>query len=168
MKPEHFLEKLRDIRLLATDVDGVLTDGGLYYTEDGQELKRFNVKDGQGIKQVLATGIPIAIISASASKATHHRAQKLGVDLVYTGVNDKLTCLVEVSKNLGLSLKDVAYVGDDINDLPVLENVGIPLTVSDGIEAAKALSYYTTKCKGGQGAIREICDLLLEVRKNDE
>jgi 3-deoxy-D-manno-octulosonate 8-phosphate phosphatase (KDO 8-P phosphatase) len=165
---ETLQECLAHVALLATDVDGVLTDGGLYYTEDGQELKRFNVKDGQGLKQVKAAGIHVAIISASQSQATLHRAHKLGIDYVFVGVKDKLACVVELCQNLGIPLEQVAYIGDDLNDLPVLSRVGLPITVKDGIEAAKSLSRYVTSRSGGQGSVREICDLLLGAKLHHE
>jgi 3-deoxy-D-manno-octulosonate 8-phosphate phosphatase (KDO 8-P phosphatase) len=148
---------------LALDVDGVLTDGGLYYTETGEELKRFNIKDGQGLKLLMQSGIEVAIITAKSSLSTLHRAKALGIIHTYLGVEDKLSTLKNLSEKLGLSLSQVAYVGDDINDLAVMQAVGCPLSVADAISANQACALYVTKLAGGQGAVREICDILMQL-----
>ena len=152
------------VKLLALDVDGVLTDGGLYYSNSGEELKKFNVKDGQGIKLVMQSGVKVAIISANNSAATLHRAKKLGIERAFIGIENKLATLEKICQELNLSLDRVAYVGDDLNDLPVLQAVGCPITVADAIPENKASAVYVTELKGGQGCVREICNLLLQVR----
>ena len=152
------------VKLLALDVDGVLTDGGLYYSNSGEELKKFNVKDGQGIKLVMQSGVEVAIISANNSTATLHRAKKLGIERVFVGIENKLATLEKICQELNLSLDRVAYVGDDLNDLPVLQAVGCPITVADAIPENKASAVYVTELKGGRGCVREICNLLLQVR----
>ena len=152
------------VKLLALDVDGVLTDGGLYYSNSGEELKKFNVKDGQGIKLVMQSGVELAIISANNSAATLHRAKKLGIERAFVGIENKLATLEKICEELNLSLAQVAYVGDDLNDLPVLQAVGCPITVADAIPENKASAVYVTELKGGQGCVREICNLLLQVR----
>ncbi|GAP97603.1 KdsC family phosphatase [Leptolyngbya sp. NIES-2104] len=162
MQIDELRSRLAQIKLLALDVDGTLTDGGLYFTNSGDEFKKFNVKDGQGMKLVMEAGIQIAILSASSSTATIHRAKKLGISHVYVGVEDKLTILRSLCDQLGIDFSQVAYVGDDVNDLPILEAVGCPLTVADAVKAAKQAAIYITEKAGGQGAVREICDLLLE------
>lgn len=149
------------VKLLALDVDGILTDGGLYYTENGQVCKKFNVKDGKGIKLLMQSGIEVAIISANDSAATLHRARKLGVVNCFTGVEDKLEVLNTLCRQLSISLSQVAYMGDDLNDLPVLKAVGLPLTVADAIAENQTTAAYVTKLSGGQGAVREVCNLLL-------
>lgn len=149
------------VKLLALDVDGVLTDGGLYYTESGEEIKKFNVKDGLGLKQLMASGIEVALISASSSQATLHRAKKLGITHVFTGVDDKLATLETLCQMLKLDLRDVAYMGDDRVDMAVLGAVGLPITVADATAEAKACAIYITEKGGGQGAVREVCDLIL-------
>lgn len=149
------------VRLLALDVDGVLTDGGLYYTETGEELKKFNVKDGLGIQLIMRAGIQVALITASSSKATLHRAKRLGISHTFLGVADKLAALKTLCEQLSLSLDQVAYMGDDLVDSPVLKTVGCPITVEDGIAENQAIAVYITKRAGGQGAVREVCDLLL-------
>ncbi len=161
-------EHLFRIKLLVLDVDGVLTDGGLYYSDSGEELKKFNVKDGQGIKLVMQAGIEVAIISASNSKATLHRAKKLGIKHVFIGVEDKLTILKQLCEDLSIPLAQVAYIGDDVNDLPILKSVGCPLTVADAMPDNQTLAAYVTELSGGQGCVREICNLLLQAQIKTE
>ena len=161
MIENNLKSKLARVKLLALDVDGILTDGGLYYTESGEVCKKFNVKDGKGIKLLMQSGIEVAIISANDSAATMYRAKKLGITNCFTGVEDKLTVLKSLCQKLNLSLDLVAYMGDDLNDLPVLKSVGLPLTVADAIPENQATAAYVTKLSGGQGAVREVCNLLL-------
>jgi 3-deoxy-D-manno-octulosonate 8-phosphate phosphatase (KDO 8-P phosphatase) len=155
------LNQLTKVKLLALDVDGVLTDGGLYYTETGKELKKFNVKDGLGLKRLISVGVEVAIISANRSQATLHRAKKLGITHVFTGIEDKLTTLKSLCQTLNLNLSQVAYMGDDLTDLPILKVVGCPMTVADAIADNRACALYVTSRNGGQGAVREVCDLIL-------
>ncbi|MBC6417398.1 MAG: HAD-IIIA family hydrolase [Prochloron sp. SP5CPC1] len=152
---------LSTVKLLAMDADGILTDGGIYYTDDGKQIKRFNVKDGQGLKLVGNCGINLAIISASNSPAILHRAESLGIANVFVGVEDKLEVLKELCQTLNITFSEVAYVGDDINDLTIMKRVRCPLTVADAIYEVKETAVYVTQKQGGQGAIREICDLLI-------
>ena len=149
------------VKLLALDVDGILTDGGLYYTESGEVCKKFNVKDGKGIKLLMQSGVEVAIISANDSAATLHRARKLGIVNCFTAVENKLEVLKTLCHQLNISLSQVAYMGDDLNDLPVLKAVGLPLTVADAIPENQTVAVYVTKLSGGQGAVREVCNLLL-------
>jgi len=153
--------RLERVKLLALDVDGILTDGGLYYTESGEVCKKFNVKDGKGIKLLMQAGIEVAIISANDSAATLYRAQKLGIVNCFTGVENKLTVLEDLCQKLNLSFAQVAYMGDDLNDLPVLKAVGLPLTVADAIPENRAIAAYVTELAGGKGAVREVCNLVL-------
>jgi len=159
--------RLQKVRLLALDVDGVLTDGGLYYTETGEEFKRFNVKDGMGIKLIMEAAIEVAILTSSSSSSVLYRAQKLGISHVFLGVEEKLPELKKLCHKLGTSLEQVAYMGDDINDLPILRVVGFPVTVSDGVAENQECSVYTTECLGGCGAVREVCDLLLKAKNSN-
>jgi 3-deoxy-D-manno-octulosonate 8-phosphate phosphatase (KDO 8-P phosphatase) len=152
------------VKLLALDVDGVLTDGGLYYTDSGEEFKKFNVKDGLGLKLLMQAGIDVAIISASNSTATLHRAKKLGITHVFIGKEDKLSVLKELCERFRLSLSQVAYAGDDLNDLPILKVVGCPLTVADAMPENQSQAIYVTHLAGGRGAVREICDRILNAR----
>lgn len=157
--------RLSKIKLLALDVDGVLTDGGLYYTESGEELKKFNIKDGQGLKKLMQSGIAVAVISASSSKSTLYRTQKLGIIHSFINVEDKLSTLKELCIQLSLNLSEVAYIGDDDNDISVLRTVGCPFTVADAMPENKARAMYVTKKAGGRGAVREVCDLLIDSRE---
>lgn len=156
--------RLLQVKLLALDVDGVLTDGGLYYTESGEELKRFNIKDGQGLKLLMQSGIEVAIITAKSSLSTLHRAKDLGITHTYLGIEDKLSTLKILCEKLKLSLSQVAYVGDDNNDIAVMQAVGCPLTVADAMPANQACALYVTKLAGGQGAVREVCEILMQLR----
>lgn len=155
--------RLSQVKLLALDVDGVLTDGGLYYTDSGEELKKFNVKDGLGIQRVMKSGVEVAIISAGHSVSTLHRAKKLGIVHVFIGIEDKLSTLKNLCEQLTVSLSEVAYVGDDLVDLPILRLVGCPITVSDAMPENQELAIYVTQKAGGQGAVREVCDLLVRL-----
>lgn len=154
--------RLSLVKLLALDVDGVLTDGGLYYTETGEELKKFNVKDGMGLKLLMQAGIEVAIITTSTSASVSYRAKKLGISHVFLGIEEKLTVLQDLCHKLNITLEQVAYIGDDINDVPILEKIGCPLTVGDAMNQNKNVSMYVTESSGGNGAVREICDLMLQ------
>jgi 3-deoxy-D-manno-octulosonate 8-phosphate phosphatase (KDO 8-P phosphatase) len=158
------MRRLARVELLALDVDGVLTDGGVYYADDGLQLRKFNVKDGVGMQSAQAAGIQLALVTASKVPAIRHRAKALGVDHVFIGVADKLGVVTALCGNLGIGLDRVAYVGDDVNDAGVLGAVGAPMTVADAVPQAKAAAAYVTARNGGDGAVREICELLLNAR----
>jgi len=155
---------LRKIRALVLDVDGVLTDGGMYYGPTGEGLKRFNVKDGLGLRLVAASGIAIALISGENSEILKRRAEKLQIEHVFVGVEDKLGTLVEFLAPRGIALGEVAYVGDDLNDLPVLEAVGLPIAVADAVARVRKAAAWITSRPGGDGAVREVCDGILAAR----
>lgn len=159
--------RLAGVRLLSLDVDGILTDGGLYFADDGLTLRKFNVKDGQGIKRVLDAGIAIAVISAGPQDAIRRRMESLGIPHVFTGVPDKLDTLTLLCDRLGIELAEVAHMGDDLNDLPVMEVVGYPITVPDAVAEVRDVAVYVTANPGGAGAVREICDLLIAARGDD-
>lgn len=162
---DQLLEALRSIRLLSLDVDGVLTDGGLYYADDGSQLRKFNVKDGMGMKMAREAGVEIAIITASDTPSISHRGTVLGIEHVHVGVEDKLATLGLVCSRLGIDISQVAHMGDDLNDLPVLETVALPMTVSDAVSEVLEKAAFVTERKGGDGAVREICDLIVAARK---
>jgi 3-deoxy-D-manno-octulosonate 8-phosphate phosphatase (KDO 8-P phosphatase) len=161
---EQFLERLSGIKLLSLDTDGVLTDGGLYYTDDGEELRKFNVKDGLGIQRVQAAGVKVAIITASSTPSIAHRGRRLGVDYVFLDCADKLATLVRICDEMGIDLNQVGHVGDDLNDLPVFGAVGCPMAVADATDEALSSVLFVTKKKGGDGAVREICDLIISIQ----
>ena len=133
MEEATLLQRLGAIKLLSLDVDGVLTDGGLYYADDGSQMRKFNVKDGMGMKRARQAGVEVCIITASKTPAIHHRGEALGLKYVFIGREDKLAALQGVCDDLGIGFDQVAHVGDDLNDIPVLEAVGLALTVNDAV-----------------------------------
>lgn len=149
------------IRLLILDVDGVLTDGRLHYDATGEALKVFHVRDGHGIKAVLAAGIEIALVSGRSSAAVHARARELGIRRVHQGVHEKLPVVTAIAAELGIPLASVACVGDDTPDVPVMQAVGIAYAVADAHEDALHAAHRVTRLPGGHGAVREVCDALL-------
>jgi 3-deoxy-D-manno-octulosonate 8-phosphate phosphatase (KDO 8-P phosphatase) len=162
-EPE-LIEKLARIELLVLDVDGVLTDSGLYYTETGEELKKFNSKDGMGIKLAIAAGVEVAVITASASQVVLKRAQKLGIQHTFIDVENKLATLKQLCQKLGIKMDRVVYMGDDVNDLEAMQAVGCPITVADAMPVNKTVAVYVTQKSGGNGAVREICDYLVKAK----
>lgn len=152
---------LRFIRLVATDVDGVLTDAGMYYTESGDELKKFNTRDGMGIKLLQKAGLITAIVTQERTKLVARRADKLAIPELHQGVMDKLSCLREMAHKYGLTLKEVAYIGDDVNDLEALRAAGFSAAPADALPPIRKSVQYVCRKKGGEGAVREIADLIL-------
>lgn len=153
------------IRLFAMDVDGVLTDGTVYVFSDGTEAKGFSIIDGLGLKVVGGTGLELAWISGRQSAATTNRATELKIAHVIQGRRDKLAALSELASSLGLSLRDCAYMGDDVIDAPAIAAAGIGISVPTGLPAAVAAARYVTRRLPGHGAVREVCDLLLAARE---
>ncbi|WPM31798.1 HAD-IIIA family hydrolase [Hydrogenobacter sp. T-2] len=160
--------ELRDralkIKLLLLDVDGVLTDGRLYYTSRGEEIKVFNVRDGLGIKLAQRAGIRIGVISGRNSEALINRLKELKVDEVHLGYNQKLPVLEDIINRLSLSLEEIAFLGDDYVDLPILRRVGFPMAVLDAPEEIKKHALYITKSRGGHGAVRDAIEFILKLR----
>ena len=153
--------KLKAIKLLVLDVDGIMTDGGLYYTESGEIIKKFNVKDGLGIKRLIGAGVEVAIISANASEATLHRAKRLNIKHVFINVKNKLEILNQLCAQLNIDSGAVASMGDDLSDLPVMQAVGCPMTVADAMPENIDCALYVTSKGGGEGAVREVCDRII-------
>jgi len=152
------------IRLLALDVDGVLTDGRLYFAEDGNELKAFDIQDGHGLKLLQAAGLRCALISGRNTRLVERRASNLGIKLLLQGREDKLVALRELTQGLGMPLEQVAYVGDDWPDLPALRAVGLGIAVANAHAELRTHADYVTRLEGGRGAVREVCDLLLKAQ----
>jgi 3-deoxy-D-manno-octulosonate 8-phosphate phosphatase (KDO 8-P phosphatase) len=160
-----FHAAMRRVRLLVLDVDGVLTDGRLFYGPKGESLKAFHVRDGHGIKQVAAAGITVAIISGRKSPAVLRRARGLGIRHVTQGASDKLVALRKLAKARGVDLEDCVCVGDDTPDAPILAAAGIGVAVADAHQDALDAADLVTTRAGGQGAVREVCDWLMAARK---
>ena len=154
--------KLAKIKLLLLDVDGVMTDGRIIYDNDGGETKAFDVKDGHGLKLVQRAGIQVGIITGRESAIVARRAAELGIELLYQGVKDKCLPFNEILEKLNLTPEEVAYVGDDVVDLPVMRQVGFAATVADAMDDVKPFADLVTERAGGRGAVREICDFLLK------
>ena len=152
---------LSGLRLFATDVDGVLTDGGMYYGESGEELKKFHTRDGMGLKLLQAEGIITAIITMENTKIVARRAGKLGIPEIHQGVRDKLRTLQNLVTKYDLTLREVAYIGDDVNDLAALNAVGFSSAPADCVEILRRNVHYVCKRKGGEGAVREVVDMIL-------
>ncbi len=153
--------KLAKIKLLLLDVDGVLTDGRIIYDNQGNELKAFDVKDGHGLKLLQRAGIKIGIITGRSSEVVSRRAKELGIEILYQGALHKLEPYLEILAEQGLTDERIAYVGDDVVDLPILRRVGFSATVADAVSDVFPFVDYVASRPGGCGAVREICDLLL-------
>jgi len=162
--PSDLKERARIVRLLVLDVDGVLTDGTLYYSADGEELKAFNIQDGLGIKMLQAAGLETAIISGRGSAALERRAQNLAIGHLYQGVEHKLAAFQELLRKLGLSPAQAACMGDDLPDLALLARCGLGVTVPEAPDIVRARAHYVTRRPGGRGAVREACELILEAQ----
>lgn len=158
------LTRAADIRLVVLDVDGVLTDGRLYFGARGEEMKCFHVRDGAGIVQLLRAGLQVAVISGRDSSAVERRMAELGVTFVRQGVADKVAALQEILSILNLGPQATACIGDDSTDEPLLRTARLAVAVADAHAGAKACAHFVTQAAGGQGAVRELCDLLLAAR----
>jgi len=156
--------RLSAIKLVITDVDGVLTDAGMYYAENGDELKKFNTRDAVGLRLLREAGLKVGIITSEDTQIVARRAQKMGVDFLIQGAKNKAEELDEILAETGLTAEQVAFIGDDINDLTILSKVGLAATPADGQPAVKAKADYICKARGGEGAVREIAESLLAKR----
>ncbi|MBE9531682.1 MAG: HAD-IIIA family hydrolase [Proteobacteria bacterium] len=161
---ENLREKIKRVKLLILDVDGILTDGSINYTDDGREFKSFDVKDGHGIKLLMRGGIDVALITARESNVVAIRAKDLGITDVFQGKKEKLSTFEDIVANKGLEVESVAYIGDDLIDLPVLRRVGLSASVSDAVSEVKEVVDYVTDKPGGRGAVRELTDMILKVQ----
>ena len=157
-------ERIRAIQALIIDVDGTLTDGGMYYGSDGEALKKFNTRDAKGLQRIRQAGIRLCVMTQEQSEAVHARMRKLKIDNYHPGVDDKLTLLHKVAQDWGLSLESIAYMGDDLNDLPCLTTAGYAFCPQDAVEEIRAVADYVASHRAGSGAVREVCELLLAHR----
>ncbi len=161
---EELVKKIKPVIFLILDVEGVLTDGKIIMDDLGNETKHFNVRDGHGLKMLMKTGIEVVLITGRTSKVVEHRARELGIKEIYQGSKNKVENLEEILRTKKISGEQVAYVGDDIVDIPVFRRVGFSVAVEDASEYAKESADYITEGKGGQGAVRELCEIILKIQ----
>ncbi len=161
---EPLRKKIAHISLLILDVDGVLTDGRIIIDDDGKETKQFDVKDGHGIKMLLRTGVEVMFLTGRRSRVVAHRAQDLGVREVHQGVRNKLAVFETIIRDKKIPAERIAYMGDDIVDVPLFKHVGFSATVADACEEARKSCDYVTEKGGGRGAVREVCELILRIQ----
>jgi 3-deoxy-D-manno-octulosonate 8-phosphate phosphatase (KDO 8-P phosphatase) len=158
------LTRAQAISLIAFDVDGVMTDGGLFLSDSGEEFKRFNSLDGHGLKMLKASGVIPVIITGRTSRCVELRARNLGIDHVFQGVDDKLETMRTVLARLNIGPEAAAFMGDDVVDLPAMLSVGLAITVPEAPQAVRDRAHYVTQRGGGHGAVREACELLMSVQ----
>lgn len=161
---QSITEKAKAVTLLAMDVDGVLTNGSLYFGNSGEEMKAFSILDGLGIKLLRDAGVTPALITGRRSELVARRAAELGIELIYQGREDKRTALEELCRDQQLELSQVAYVGDDLPDLGAIRAAGLGVTVANGHHFVAAHADLQTRAAGGSGAIREVCEVILEAK----
>jgi len=162
--PPEVRQRAQAIRLLILDVDGVLTDGRLYFGPKGETLKVFHVRDGHGLKMAQRAGIEVAFVSGRRSDAAYHRAKELGISRFHEGVRDKVAVMEEITAAMQIEDSQVAAVGDDLVDLPLMARVGLSVAVADAVPEVVAAAHWVTSLPGGRGAVREVCDLLLKAQ----
>ena len=162
---KHLKEKLKKIKMLILDVDGVMTDGKIIMDSEGRELKNFNVRDGHGLITIQRHGIKVAILTGRTSDVVEHRARDLNIKEVYQGALNKKEIFEQILKKNNLLPVNTAFMGDDIVDIPVLKQVGFSVAVADAADVVKKCVNYVTKNNGGEGAVREICELILEAQE---
>ena len=158
------LNKLKHIKLLILDVDGVLTDGGIIYNDNGVETKIFNVKDGLGIKLLMQAGINLCIATGRRSNALYNRCKNLGIEHIFDGADDKAAILDLILDRTGVSAEQVAFIGDDLPDLALMKKVGLSIAVADAHKTVLKNADMVTSAKGGNGAVREVCEAILKAQ----
>jgi YrbI family 3-deoxy-D-manno-octulosonate 8-phosphate phosphatase len=161
---DAIMQKILPIKLFITDVDGVLTDASMYYTENGDELKKFNTRDGGGLLLLQLAGIKTAIITSEDTKIVERRAKKLNFDFVFQSFKDKVRALEDLLQKNKLENHEVAFIGDDINDLSIMKRVGFSITVADATREIQKIADHILSSKGGEGAVREAAELILDVQ----
>lgn len=157
-------ERARAVRMIVFDIDGVLTDGSLFYGDDGQEYKAFNSRDGHGIKMLKACGVEVGIITGRTSQVVLHRAANLGISRIFQGAHDKMDAFENLLQDMGMTPDQLAYMGDDIVDLPVLRRCGLAITVPDAPPEVKARCHLVTQAGAGRGAAREACEMIMRAQ----
>ena len=165
---QQVITKAKKIKLLILDVDGVLTDGKLLFDGQGREYKSFHARDGHGIKLLRQTGVEVAVISGRKSNSVTLRMKDLGIEYVYQGQEDKVMAFNEIIRSLSIQAEEAAHVGDDLLDLPIMRRVGLSIAVNDANFAVKEYADWCTSLSGGQGAVREVCDFIMQAQGNLE
>lgn len=158
------IQRARGVRLMSFDVDGVMTDGTLYFLESGEEMKAFNVLDGHGIKMLQEAGIRTAIFTARRSQSVERRAKSLGIEFLHQGVDNKLGAFESLIATIGLRHADCGHIGDDLLDLPLLRRAGFAASVPNAPAIVQSHVHYITRAAGGKGAVREVCELILQAQ----
>ena len=161
---QDILEKAKQIRLVIFDVDGVLTDGSLFLGDDGQEYKAFHSRDGHGMTMLQATGVTLGVITGRTSEGVRIRMESLGISHVYQGRRDKLPAYHQLRRDLGLDDAQIAFVGDDVMDLPIMREVGLAIAVQDAHPLVKRHAHWQTPSPGGRGAGRDVCELIMQAQ----
>ena len=164
MKLAELYARARRIRLVLTDCDGVLTDGGVYYSERGEEMKRFNIRDGMGVVRLREYGVATGIVTGETSPSVRTRALKLRIEELHLGIQDKPACLRDILARTGLAAEEVAFIGDDVNDVDVLGLVGLSACPADATVFARAVADYQCQAIGGYGCFRELAELIISAR----
>jgi 3-deoxy-D-manno-octulosonate 8-phosphate phosphatase (KDO 8-P phosphatase) len=163
---DDIIEKAKKLKLLILDVDGVLTDAKLFFDNDGNEYKAFHARDGHGIKLLQQTGVQVAVISGRKSNSVALRMKNLGIEHIYQGHENKISAFYEIIEKIAVSPEQVAHVGDDLLDLPLMRRVGLAIAVQDANFAVKQYADWCTSLAGGCGAVREVCDLIMQAQGN--
>ncbi|MFZ2170273.1 MAG: 3-deoxy-manno-octulosonate-8-phosphatase KdsC [Methylococcaceae bacterium] len=163
-KMQTIVEKAKKIKLLILDIDGVLTDGKLFFDNQGNEYKSFHARDGHGIKLLRQTGVEVAVISGRKSNSVALRMKSLGIEYVYQGHENKRAAFDELIQNTGITPDQAAHVGDDLLDLPIMLRVGLAIAVKDANFAVKQRAHWCTTLSGGHGAVREVCDFIMQAQ----
>ncbi|MEZ8103133.1 3-deoxy-manno-octulosonate-8-phosphatase KdsC [Vibrio bivalvicida] len=161
---QSILDVAKEIKLLICDVDGVFSDGLIYMGNNGEELKTFHTRDGYGVKSLMNAGIEIAIITGRRSQIVENRMKALGIKLIYQGQDDKIKAYEDICTKLDIAPEQTGYIGDDLIDWPVMEQVALKVCVADGHPLLRRRANYVTSIRGGHGAVREVCDLILQAR----
>lgn len=161
---QNILDKAKNIEWVILDVDGVMTDGSLFIGDDGQEYKAFNSLDGHGLRMLQESGISVAIITGRQSQVVNHRMEDLGITTIYQGYRDKTPAYESLLKDKNIHNDNVAYVGDDVVDLPIMSRVGLPIAVQNAHPFVKKHATWVTEASGGRGAVREVCEMIMQSR----
>ncbi len=158
------IEKLKRIKLLLLDVDGVMTDGGIIYNDHGEEIKKFSCRDGFGLRILMDAGIDVGIVTGRKSGVLLHRCKNLGISLIFDGIIEKGSVLEPVLQQTRIGSEEIAFMGDDLIDLPLMKRVGLAVTVADAHETVLEHAHLITCAKGGAGAVREVCEAILKAK----